>query len=95
VVNVSWCANPWHFYCGTRGKFLVHVINKFWQYKSSNTDKVKARDNAAFTFIQGSHSWLVHQFNQTAARNAAANKNINQKITRWATPKALRIFWLY
>jgi hypothetical protein len=29
---------------------------------------------------------LVHQSIQTAARNAAANKNINQKITRWATP---------
>jgi hypothetical protein len=29
---------------------------------------------------------LVHQSIHTAARNAAANKNINQKITRWATP---------
>jgi hypothetical protein len=36
-----------------------------------------ATDNAAITFTQGSH---------TAARNAAANKNINQKITRWAMP---------
>jgi hypothetical protein len=37
-------------------------------------------------FTQGSHSLLVHQSIQTAARNAAVNKNINQKITRWATP---------
>jgi hypothetical protein len=32
--------------------------------------------NAAHTFTQGNYSLLVHQFNQTAARNAAANKNI-------------------
>jgi hypothetical protein len=76
VVNVSWCANPWHFYCGTRGKFLVHVINKFWQYKSSNTDKVKARDNAAFNFTMGRHSLLVQSAISTVARNAAANKQI-------------------
>jgi hypothetical protein len=43
-------------------------------------------DNAITQFTQGSHSLLSRQFNQAAARNAAANKNINQKITRWATP---------
>jgi hypothetical protein len=64
----------------------VHVTSKFWQYKLSITDNVKATDNAAITFTQGSHSLLVHQSIHTAARNAAANKNINQKITRWATP---------
>jgi hypothetical protein len=52
-------------------------------------------DNAITQFKQGSHSLLVHQLNQAAAHNVAANKNINQKITRWATPKTLRIFWLY
>ncbi|MFT5675050.1 MAG: hypothetical protein ACI808_000979 [Paraglaciecola sp.] len=52
----------------------VHVTSKFWQYQSSNTDKIKATDNAAITFTQGSHSLLVHQSIQTAARNAAANK---------------------
>jgi hypothetical protein len=29
---------------------------------------------------------LVQSAISTVARNAAANKNINQKITRWATP---------
>jgi hypothetical protein len=55
---------------------------------------IKATDNAVFSFTLGRHSLLVHQFNQAVARNVADNKNINQKITRWATPKALRIFWL-
>ena len=54
----------------------VHVTSKFWQYKSSNTDNVKATDNAITQFKQGSHSLLVHQSIQTAAHNAAANKQI-------------------
>jgi hypothetical protein len=44
------------------------------------------KDNAASTFTLGNHSLLSSQFNQAVARNAAANKNINQKITRWAAP---------
>jgi hypothetical protein len=39
-------------------------------------------DNAITQFKQGSHSLLGHQSIQTASRNAAANKNINRKITR-------------
>jgi hypothetical protein len=46
----------------------------FWQYKSSKTDNIKATDNAITQFKQGSHSLFVHQSIQTAARNAAANK---------------------
>jgi hypothetical protein len=61
---------------------VVHVFSKFWQYQSSNTGKLKATDNALTQFIQGSHSLLVHQSIQAASRNAAANKNINRKITR-------------
>jgi hypothetical protein len=59
---------------------VVHVSNKFWQYSSSNTDKLKATEHAALTFTQGSHSLLSGQFNQTAARYAAANKNIMMGI---------------
>jgi hypothetical protein len=61
------------------GNTLVQAI--------SNTDKIKATDNAVFTFTQGSHILLSHQFNQTVARYAAANKPSHQKTTRWASPK--------
>jgi hypothetical protein len=50
------------------------VIIKFWQYYFSNTGTIKATDNAAFTFIQGSQSFLNWQLNQTAAHYAAANR---------------------
>lgn len=43
---------------------------------------------------QGSYSLLVHQVNQIAARNAAANKKLNQKISRWPSAKARRVFCL-
>ena len=50
------------------------VIIKFGQYYFSNTGTIKATDNAAFTFIQGSQSFLNLQLNQTAAHYAAANR---------------------
>ncbi|MEP0174780.1 MAG: hypothetical protein ABJD02_12430 [Paraglaciecola sp.] len=51
-------------------------------------------DNASRKFKQGSHSLLVYQSNQAAAHNAAANKKLNQKTTRWPSAKTRRVFCL-
>ena len=73
---------------------VFHVISKFWQYKSSITDKLKATDNAIIQFNKGRHSLLVQQSISTAARYAAANKKLNQKTTRWPSAKTRRVFCL-
>jgi hypothetical protein len=74
VVNVSWFAKPWHYYCVISGKFLVHVIGKFRHTLVINHRQQKATDNAAFSFTMGRHSLLVLSSNSAVASNAAANR---------------------